>query len=137
MSKLTVVWLIALWVLGIIFAGYAEAEAVFAQRPAAVTVVAPISVSSSLRSGTDSFPMVPDTIIFSPRADSDLRLCWARLTDYQRQRHSIARIRYSGMPPGTDHGCKFAEPEQPKLAIPASSSGSLSSTSPPGLILRL
>ncbi len=137
MSKLTVVWLIALWVLGIIFAGYAEAEAVFAQRPAAVTEVAPLSVSSSLRSGTDSFPMVPDTIIFSPRADSDQRLCWARLADYQRQRHGIARTRYSGTPLDIDRGCKFPEPGQPKLAISASSSGSLSSTSPPGLILRL
>jgi len=137
-SKLTVGWLTALLALSIIFAGHAEAKAVFEQRQASVTVVAPLLVSSPLHStDANSFPMVPDIIIPNPLADCAPGPYWTRPNDYQRQIYGITRTGHGGMPLGTGRGCKFAQHEQQELAIHVSSSGSLSSLSPPDLILRL
>lgn len=140
MSKLSAVWLIVLLALSIIFAGHADAKSLFDQRPASVTVTSPGSVSSSPRSNAldaKSFPTAPDIIILALPFDRAQEACWTRVTDYQRQIHGITRAGHGGAPLGTGHGCKFALHEPSKLAIPTSSSGSLSSSSPPGLILRL
>jgi hypothetical protein len=138
-SKLTVVWLTALLTLGVIFTRHAEAKALFEQRPASVTVASPRSVSSSPHStalDSNSFPRVPD-IITELLADVTQQPCWMQPAQYQRQIHGFARTEY-GVKLDTSRGCDPAQQGgQPKLAILESLSGSLSSLSPPGLILRL
>jgi len=139
-SKLSVVWLTALLALGIVFAGHAEAKALFEQRPATITAASLSSVSSSPHSnalGSNSFPTASDGIILALPFDRAQEAYWTRVTDYPRQIHGITRAGHGTAPLGTGHGCKFALHEQSKLAVSALSSGSLSSSSPPGLILRL
>ncbi len=139
MSKRTVILLIAALALGIVFAGQAEAKVVVKQNPASVNVAAPLSMSNSLHSGTSDsspFPRVPDIIISGLLADRAQQPCWIR-SDYQRQIYGFARTGY-GVKLATSRGCELAQQGgQPKLAILESLSGSLSSLSPPGLILRL
>lgn len=143
MSKRTVILLIAALALVIVFAGQAEAKAVVKQNPTSVNVAAPLSMSNSLYSGTsDSNPFarvpdIPDIIISDLLADCAQQPCWIRSAQYQRQIHGFARTGY-GVKLATSRGCELAQQGgQPKLAILESLSGSLSSLSPPGLILRL
>ena len=140
MSKRTVILLIAALALVIVFAGQAEAKAAAKQSPTSVNVVAPLSVPDSLHSVTSDsnpFPRVPDIIISDLLADCAQQPCWMRSAQYQRQIHGFARTGYC-VKLAASRGCKLAQQGgQPKLAILESLSGSLSSLSPPGLILRL
>ena len=140
MSKRTVILLIAALALVIVFARQAEARTVVKQSPTSVNVVAPLVVSDSLHSVTSDsnpFPRVPDIIISGLLADCAQQPCWIRSAQYQRQIHGFTRTGY-GVKLATSRGCGLAQQGgQPKLAILESLSGSLSSLSPPGLILRL
>ena len=140
MSKRTVILLIAALALGIVFAGQAEAKVVVKQNPTSVNVAAPLSMSNSLHSGTSDsnpFPRVPNIIISGLLADCAQQPCWIRSAQYQRQIHGFAHTGY-GVKLATSRGCELAQQGgQPKLAILESLSGSLSSFSPPALILRL
>lgn len=132
MSKRTVILLIAALALAVVFAGQAEAKVVVKQNP--------LSTSNSLHSGTpdsNPFPKVPDIIISDLPADCAQQPCWMRSAQYQRQIHGFARTGH-GAKLATSRGCELAQQGgQPRLTILESSSGSLSSLSPPGLILRL
>lgn len=140
MSKRTVILLIAALAWGIVFAGQAEANVVVRQSLTSVNVAAPLSMSNSLHSGTSDsnpFPGVPDIIIFGLLADSTQQLCWIRSAQYQKQIHGFARTGH-GTQLAASGGCKLVQQGgQQRVAAPDSLSGSLSSLSPPGLILRL
>ncbi len=139
MSKRIVILLIAALSLGIVLAGQSEANVLVRQSLTSVNVAAPLSMSNSLHSGpSDSNPLrgVPDIIISGLLAGSTQQPCWMRSTQYQRQIHGFARTGY-GVKLATSRGCELAQGRQSKLAILESLSVSLSSLSPPGLILRL
>jgi hypothetical protein len=139
-NKLSVVLLTVLLALSIISVGHAEAKALFEQRPAEVNAASPGSVSSSPHSdGLDSlsFPTDLDIMILALSFVRTQETYWVRATDYQRQIDGITRARGGGTLLGTGHGYKFGLHKQSKLAIPILYSESLSSSSPPGLVLRL
>jgi hypothetical protein len=139
-SKWILVLLIAALVPGIVFASQAEAPAVVKQSPTSINILAPLSVSGSLHSGTSdgnqlpTFPhrMTPDFLYgCTPEA------YWMQSTRYRGQIYGFARAGHGGITLGASHSCGFVQHDQSKSTIPMSSWGSLSSLSPPGLILRL
>lgn len=160
MSKSTLVLLIV--ALGIVFTGYAESKAVVEQTPALAIAATPIAGPALLHPGTcdvnstgdrigsldaqfqqpsepnsqSNIPSIPDILTRALLSDGVQQPCWLRLTRYQRQIHGFARTGH-GAKLATSPGCELAQVGQPKLTILASSSGSLSSLSPPGFIMRL
>jgi hypothetical protein len=141
-SKRTVILLIVVLVSAIVFAGHAEANAVVKQSPTSVNVPAPFSVSGSLHYGTSDgnrLPTVPHTMIFDFLYDYTPQACWMQSTRYRGQIYGFARTGHVGIgiALGASHSCGFVQHDQSNSTIPMSSSESLSSLSPPGLILRL
>ncbi len=140
MSKRTVISLVAVLALCIVFAGQVEAQAVVIQSPNSVNVIATPAVHGSLNfdpSNKNCLPTVPDVIISELLADSVQQLCWIRSSQFQGRIYGFATARY-GVKSTAGDSCKLAQQSrQPRLTISTSSSGSLSSLSPPGLILRL
>lgn len=140
MSKRIVILLIAALALGIVFAGQAEAKMVVKQNSLPVNVAAPLSTLNLLHSGTSDsnpLPQVPYIIISGLLADWSPQPCWMQSAQNQRQIHGFARTGY-GVRLATSCGCELEQQGgQPKLAILEPLSESLSSLSPPGLIMRL
>lgn len=159
MGKLIVTLLSISLALGIVFAGHTESKAVLERTPASAIAVAPAllhSGTSDANSSGDRFgsvdarfnlaeptespvkyPAILDILITGLLCDGVQQPCWMRPAQYQRQVHGFARTGY-GTQLTTSGGCKLVQQGgQPKLATPELLSGSLSSLSPPGLILRL
>ena len=140
MSKRTVILLIVVLVSAIVFADHAEANAVTKQSPTSVNVLAPLSVSGSLHSGTSDgnhLPTVPHIMISDFLYGCTTQAYLVQSTRYGGQIYGFARTGHGGIALGAGHSYGFVQHAQSKSAIPVSSSGSLSSLSPPGLIPRL
>jgi hypothetical protein len=138
-SKRTVILLIVVLVSAIILPGHAEANAVVTQSPTSVNILAPSSVSGSLHSGTSDGnhrPTVPHTMISDFLYGCLSQAYWMQSTRYRGQTYGFDRT-WHGKRIGAGHACGFVQPDQSKSAVPTSSLESLSSLSPPGLILRL
>jgi hypothetical protein len=138
MSKPAVILLIVMFELGILFAGQAQTQTV-AENLTSVHILAPLSASGSLHSSSpdeNRLPAVWDiTIDFlsggAPQA------CLTRSTRHFRQVISVSRGG-SGVEMDKSRGSEMATPGgQPVIAADGSPLASLSSLSPPGLILRL
>jgi len=140
LNKQAVIWLTALMVWSIIvFAGHDEAKMVSEQGYLPVNSTANVSQNTSTNSAAvDSlrFP-TPDFVISSPLSDWSQSIYWKRLTEFKRQFSANMRARQAGTQLGIGAHCKIANNSQKDLAISVSSSGSLSSVSPPGIVLRL
>lgn len=140
MSKRALVLLVAGLVLGIIFAGQAEAQAVVKQNPISVNVIASPSVSSPLHSGTsdgNGLPRVPHIRISDFLYGCPAQAYWMESTRHRGQVYGFVRTGY-GAKSATSGGCERAQQsEQAGLATLGSLSGSFSLFSPPGIILRL
>jgi len=138
--KRTVALLTVALVLGAVFVGQAEGEAVVKQNPTSVDVLAPASVSGSVHSGTsdgERVPGLPDIIVSDFLYDCTLQAYWMQCNRHRGQTYGFARTGY-GTKSATGGGCELAQQsEQPRAADLEQLLGSLSSASPPGLILRL
>jgi hypothetical protein len=139
-SKRTVILLIVVLVSAIVFAGHAEANVVVRQSLTSVNVAAPLSMSNSLDSDTSDgnhVPTVPHTIISNSLYGCLSQAYWMQSTRYRGQIYGSARTWHGGIVQGASHSCGFVQHDQSKSTVPTSSLESLSSLSPPGLILRL
>ena len=140
MVKRTLALLSVALVLGVVLVGQAEGEAVVKQNPTSVDVLAPASVSGSVHSGTsdgERLPTLPDIIVSDFLYGCSLQAYWMQCTRHRGQTYGSARIGY-GAKSATGGGCELAQKsEQPRVADLEPLPGSLSSASPPGLILRL
>jgi hypothetical protein len=138
-SKRTVILLIVVLVSAIVFAGHAEANVVVRQSLTSVNVAAPLSMSNSLDSDTSDgnhVPTVPHTIISNSLYGCLSQAYWMQSTRYRGQIYGFGHT-WHGKRIGAGHACGFVQPDQFKSAVSTSSLESLSSLSPPGLILRL
>ena len=137
MGKVTIIWLSVLLSLSIIFVGHAEGKVCL--RSDVVTVVYSGVIFNSSSSDTldaNPSPIVPDIMIFTLTLDHAGEAYLARAAGNQRRMFGNG---YAGHGSVSLDMCQggFALCKQSELTIPILSSGSLSSTSPPGLILRL
>ena len=140
MGKRTLALLSVALVLGVVFVGQAEGEAVVKQNPTSVDVLASASVAGSVHSGTsdgERLPTLPNIIVadflygFTPQA------YWMQCTRHRGQTYGFARTGY-GIKSATGGGCELAQQsEQLRVVDLEPLLGSLSAASPPGLILRL
>jgi hypothetical protein len=139
MSKPAVILLIVTFELGILFAGQGQTQTFVRESLASVNMLAPLSVSGSLHSGTpeeNRLPMVWD-IAIDYLGGFTTPAYLTRSTRYQKQNPDISRAG-SGVKIDTSGGGEIArQGGGPKMAACESPSVSFSALSLPGLILRL
>lgn len=134
MLKRTIHLLIVALALCTLLAAWYEAQEDVKQNQTSVNAVAPFTVSKAL---SNPFPWFPDKIISDLLTKPAQQPSWIQLTQYLRQLHGTARAGYGTQLKATVSASSHILADQQKLAIPQSFLRSLSSLSPPGLVLRL